>query len=154
MRAVVQRVLEASVSVDGQTIGQCGQGLLLLVGVHKQDTENEARKLADKIAKLRIFNDAEGKMNLAMSQLESPPQVLAVSNFTVFGDVQGQNRPSFINSAGFESGKALFDEFVKELKAKGVQVETGEFGADMKVTLVNDGPVTLVIDIDPSQNTG
>lgn len=154
MRAVVQRVSEAKVEVDGDIVGSCGRGLLLLVGVHKQDTPVEAKKLADKLSKLRIFNDPEGKMNLAISQLADPPEILAVSNFTVYGDSKGQNRPSFMESAGFEHGKQLFEQFVLELKTVGIKVETGEFGADMRVTLVNDGPVTLVIDIEPPQNAG
>ncbi|HLO98581.1 MAG TPA: D-aminoacyl-tRNA deacylase [Fimbriimonas sp.] len=146
MRAVVQRVLEASVSVDGQVIGKCDQGLMILVGVSKVDQAKDAQSMARKIAKLRIFNDPEGKMNLSMSQLDSPAQALVVSNFTLYGDVKGQNRPSFMDSAGFEAGKSLYEEFLKELEAQGVQVQTGEYGADMQVALVNDGPVTLVID--------
>ncbi|MBI1333568.1 MAG: D-tyrosyl-tRNA(Tyr) deacylase [Armatimonadetes bacterium] len=153
MRAIVQRVLSASVAVEGETIGQCGRGLLLLVGVHKGDTEAEAKKLADKIAGLRIFNDPEGKMNLSLQDFDPNLEILAISNFTVYGDVRKQRRPSFMDSASFELGNELFHRFVDEMKALGIKIETGEFGADMQVSLVNDGPVTLVVDIEAPKNS-
>ncbi len=153
MRAIVQRVSQAKVTVDGDTVGEIGPGLLVLVGAHKDDTEENARKLADRVVGLRIFNDADGKMNLnleaiiqhtALSTLHSSG-VLAVSNFTVYGDVS-QRRPSFVAAAPYERGEELFDAFVAALRALGVHTQTGTFGADMKVTLTNDGPVTIVVD--------
>lgn len=145
----------ASVRVGGQEVGRCGPGLLLLVGIHKGDTEETAKKLAQKVSTLRIFNDPEGKMNLSMFDfpMVGAPQpgfehsVLAVSNFTVYGDASKSRRPSFTESAGYEQGRALFDRFVFELRATSIEVQTGEFGADMQVSLVNDGPVTLVVDV-------
>ncbi len=144
----------ASVRVGGKEIGRCGPGLLLLVGVHKDDNEANAKKLAQKLSTLRIFNDPEGKMNLSIMDfpLTDAPHpgfelgVLAVSNFTVYGDANKSRRPSFTDSAGFEQGRALFDRFVFELRQTGIEVQTGEFGADMQVSLVNDGPVTLALD--------
>ncbi|HLK16352.1 MAG TPA: D-aminoacyl-tRNA deacylase [Fimbriimonadaceae bacterium] len=149
MRAIVQRVSQASVSVDGEVVGRCGPGYLLLVGVHGNDTEANAVKLAEKIATLRIFNDAEGKMNLAFADLPSSdlPRILAISQFTVYGDVSKSRRPSFVESAPFEVGRLLFDHFVAELRARDLTVETGRFGEHMEVCLVNDGPVTLVVDV-------
>lgn len=146
MRAVIQRVLRASVEVDGQVVGQCGQGYLLLVAAGKQDTPATAKKMASKVHTLRIFEDGEGKMNLALPDIGG--EVLAVSNFTVYGDASQQRRPSFMAAAPFEEGRVLFDLFVQELRALGPKVETGIFGADMKVELVNDGPVTLVLEVD------
>ena len=151
MRAIIQRVTGASVALDGAVVGQCAHGLILLVGVHKNDTEAEAKKLAEKIAGLRIFNDAEGKMNLSLKDIEPQGQVLAISNFTVYGDSRKQRRPSFMESAPFESGKVLFEQFVLNLKNEGVQVETGVFGANMQVSLVNDGPVTIVLDTEAAK---
>lgn len=150
MRAIVQRVGMASVSVGGREIGRCGPGLLLLVGVHRDDTEAEAQKLADRILGLRIFNDEAGKMNLAIRDFPLPEggfdlEILAVSNFTVYGDAKSR-RPGFAASAPFEQARTLFDGFVAELRRLGASVQTGEFGADMRVSLVNDGPVTLVVD--------
>ena len=154
MRAVIQRVLSASVAVDGKVVGQCAHGLLLLVGVHRDDTEAEAKKMAEKIAGLRIFNDLDGKMNLSLKDFDPLLQVLAISNFTVYGDARKQRRPSFMESAPFEPGKALFNLIISFLMQEGIQVETGEFGADMQVSLVNDGPVTIVLDVEASKNTG
>jgi D-aminoacyl-tRNA deacylase len=153
MRAIVQRVSGASVRVDGRETGRCGQGLMLLIGIHTEDTPNEAKKLAQKIVNLRIFNDHEGKMNLSIQDFKLPSgeveyDVLAVSNFTVYGDCKKQNRPSFLKSAGYEKGRELFEEFVTQLRNLGIRVQTGVFGANMQVSLVNDGPVTLVIDVD------
>lgn len=154
MRAVIQRVLFASVTIDGKVVGQCGHGLLLLVGVHRDDTPVEAKKMADKIAGLRIFNDSEGKMNLSLQDFDPKLEVLAVSNFTVYGDAKKQRRPSFMESASFELGSDLFQQFVVETKALGIKIETGEFGADMQVSLVNDGPVTIVLDVEGSKISG
>ncbi|AIE83941.1 D-aminoacyl-tRNA deacylase [Fimbriimonas ginsengisoli] len=156
MRAIVQRVSAATVSVDGREVGRCGYGLMLLVGVHKNDTPAEAKKMAGKISNLRIFADPEGKMNLSL--LDFPNEnagasrfeydVLAVSNFTVYGDTKKNRRPSFVESAPYEEGRALFDCFVAELRALGIDVRTGVFGANMAVSLVNDGPVTVIVDVD------
>lgn len=149
MRAIIQRVSAATVQVDGREVGRCGRGLMLLVGVHTTDTEREAKKLAEKIAKLRIFNDHEGKMNLSLQDFKDEPyDVLAVSNFTVYGDAKKSNRPSFTNSAPYAQGEQLFNTFVAELRQVGIPTQTGTFGADMQVSLVNDGPVTVILDVD------
>ena len=145
MRAIIQRVSSASVSVDGACVGKCGVGYLLLVGVHREDTDDHAKKLAEKIRNVRLFNDSEGRINLALAEVPGA-SALAISNFTVFGDASKSRRPSFTLSASFETGQRLFDLLVRELREHGVAVETGVFGADMKVELVNDGPVTLVLD--------
>ena len=123
----------------------------MLVGVHKDDTNAEAKKLAEKVVGLRIFNDPEGKMNLSLQDFDPKLEILAISNFTVYGDAKSQRRPSFMNSAPFELGKQLFDQFVAEIRALGITIETGEFGADMQGSVVNDGPVTIVSDIDDSK---
>lgn len=144
MRAVVQRVSESSVTVDGAVVGRCGVGLLVLVAAHRDDTEANADKLADRVAGLRIFGDAEGKMNLSLAEVEG--SVLAISNFTLYGDAAKSRRPSFIESAAYADGERLFEAFVSSLQRRGVPVETGVFGAHMDVSLVNDGPVTLILD--------
>lgn len=156
MRAVIQRVSSAEVEVEGEVVGRCGMGFMVLAAVHKEDSRADAAKLAEKVAGLRLFNDAEGKMNLSLSDLpeQALPQVLAISQFTLYGDASGSRRPSFVNSAGFEKGKELFDLFVSELLKKVKGVETGVFGASMKVSLCNEGPVTLVLDVGPSQPKG
>jgi D-tyrosyl-tRNA(Tyr) deacylase len=146
MRAIVQRVSGATVSVGGKEVGRCGYGLLLLVGVHVDDTERNAVKLADKIANLRIFNDEAGKMNLSLLDFQPEYDILAISNFTVYGDTKKNRRPSFVDSAPFERGKELFDRFIEELRKLGPSVQTGQFGAHMRVALVNDGPVTVLVD--------
>lgn len=143
MRAIVQRVSSAAVGVGDRLVCQMGIGLVLLVGVHKEDTVEDATKLADRVVGMRVFNDSDGKINLALSAVEG--EVLAVSNFTVYGDVS-QRRPTFSTSAGYEKGLELFDTFVAELRKLGVIVNTGEFGAEMRVAICNEGPVTLVVD--------
>jgi D-aminoacyl-tRNA deacylase len=147
MRAVVQRVRSASVTVDGKIVGRCGIGLLVLVAAHRDDTAREATKMADRVAKLRIFNDADGKMNLAMADMAPSASVLAVSNFTLYGETAKNRRPSFIESAPYTIGEELFGTFVYALRGLGVHVETGQFGAHMEVELVNDGPVTVILDV-------
>lgn len=133
---------------DTGALSAIDSGLLLLVGVHRNDTDLEAKKLAEKIANLRVFNDSDGKMNVSL--LDSPGHdVLAVSNFTVFGDAKKSRRPSFADSAPYDMGRDLFDRFVSHLRIQGFRVPTGVFGADMAVTLVNDGPVTVIVDVDP-----
>ncbi|MCB0825974.1 MAG: D-tyrosyl-tRNA(Tyr) deacylase [Armatimonadetes bacterium] len=148
MRAVVQRVSSASVSVDGEVIGQIGRGLMVLAAASRESTPEQAKKLADRVAGLRIFNDGEGKMNLALKDLEpsDQPEVLVVSQFTLYGDAWASRRPSFMKSAGYEDGERLYEVFVQELQGLVKGVATGQFGAMMEVSLVNDGPVTLVID--------
>src|ERR1700722_18800172 len=147
MRAIVQRVSSSSV-LDHESghFGAIEAGLVLLVGVHRDDTEVATKKLAEKIANLRIFNDADGKMNISLLDLPGY-DVLAVSNFTVFGDTKKSRRPSFTESAPFEQGKALFESFLAHMRSHGFKVPTGVFGGDMAVTLVNDGPVTVIVDV-------
>jgi D-aminoacyl-tRNA deacylase len=146
MRAVVQRVSCASVTVDGRTTGEIGPGLMVLVAVGKEDTVATASAMAEKVANLRIFGDDAGKMNRSL--LDTGGAALAVSQFTLYGDARGQRRPSFIQAAPPDLGKALYEEFVRALQALGVRVETGVFQAHMSVELVNDGPVTILLDSD------
>jgi D-tyrosyl-tRNA(Tyr) deacylase len=145
MRAVLQRVTEASVTWEG---GQAaiGPGYCILLGVADQDVDRDADYLADKIVKLRVFSDADGKFNLSASQVNA--QFLVVSQFTLFADARGQNRPSFLKAARPELGRPLIDRFVERIRATGAVVKTGSFGALMQVHLVNDGPVTLVLSTD------
>ena len=144
MRAVVQRVSRARVIVDGQVTGEIGGGLVVLLGVGRNDNEESAAYLAEKIANLRIFADEQGKMNRSL--LEVRGAALVVSQFTLYGDARGQRRPSFLNAAAPEEGKRLYEEFVKALRALGVRAETGVFQAFMSVELTNDGPVTILLD--------
>lgn len=144
MRAIVQRVTTASVTVDGRVSGEIGAGLMILLGVGRSDTPEVAASLAEKIANLRIFSDAAGKMNLSL--LDSRGAALVVSQFTLFGDTRGGRRPSYIQAAPPEDANRLYEEFVRSLRALGVKVETGVFQAHMQVALVNDGPVTLWLD--------
>lgn len=127
-------------------MGRCGPGLVVLVAAHRHDTEREAAKMADRVAKVRIFNDGEGKMNLALGDLDPPGSVLAVSNFTVYGETAKNRRPSFIESAPYDAGNELYKSFLTALRGLGVHVETGIFGAHMDVELVNDGPVTVILE--------
>jgi D-tyrosyl-tRNA(Tyr) deacylase len=144
MRVVVQRVREASVTVGDRTVGRIGTGLLVLVGVRQGDTPADAAYLAEKVAFLRVFPDDEGKMNRDL--FSAGGQVLSVSQFTLYGDVRKGRRPNFMAAARPEDAARLYECFNEELRRRGVHVETGEFGAMMQVALVNDGPVTLVID--------
>ncbi|HRF60665.1 MAG TPA: D-aminoacyl-tRNA deacylase [Fimbriimonadaceae bacterium] len=148
MRAVVQRVRSAQVEIDGDIVGSCGVGLLVLVAGAVSDTAESANKLADRVAGMRIFNDASGKMNLALADLppSDDPQILVISNFTLFGDAWSGRRPSFTHSAPYDQGERLYEGFIAALRTLGVRVATGIFGADMQVSLVNDGPVTLIVD--------
>jgi D-tyrosyl-tRNA(Tyr) deacylase len=146
MRTVVQRVSRASVSVDGRTAGEIGPGLMVLVAVGKEDTAATASAMAEKVANLRIFGDEAGKMNRSL--LDTGGSALAISQFTLYGDARGQRRPSFIQAAPPDLGKELYEEFVRALQAIGVRVETGVFQAHMLVELVNDGPVTILLDSD------
>jgi D-tyrosyl-tRNA(Tyr) deacylase len=144
MRIVVQRVSRASVSVEGRVAGEIGPGLVLLVAVGREDTVATAGAMAEKAANLRIFSDDAGKMNRSL--LDSGGAVLAISQFTLYGDARGQRRPSFIQAAPPELGKELYEEFVKAMRVHGVRVETGVFQTHMDVELVNDGPVTILLD--------
>jgi len=145
MRVVVQRVSEASVAVDGQICGRIGAGLLLLVGVEEVDTQQDIDWLVRKISQLRIFNDAEGVMNRSL--LESGGEALAVSQFTLFASTRKGNRPSYSRAARGDISRPLFEQFVASLSlALAKPVPTGVFGADMQVSLVNDGPVTILLD--------
>ena len=145
MKIVLQRVKNASVSVENALISEIGPGLLLLVGIAKGDTEAEADWLAEKVAGLRVFADEEGKMNLNVR--EAGGAILAISQFTLLADTRKGKRPSFINAASPEEAKTLFDYFCEKLREAGVApVETGSFGAMMDVELVNDGPVTIMLE--------
>lgn len=144
MRVVVQRSKNAKVTVNGEITGQIDKGLVLLVGVTHDDTESDAAFLADKIANLRIFEDAEGKMNLSL--LDVGGEILSVSQFTLYGDCRKGRRPSFIEAARPEQANGLYETFNSFLRDKGITVETGRFGAMMDVELINDGPVTLIVD--------
>lgn len=143
MRAVVQRVTSASVTVDSKITGQIGNGLLILLGVSREDTEKDVHYLVEKIAGLRIFDDADGKMNLSI--VETAGAILAVSQFTLYGDTRKGRRPSYIDAAAPERANELYELFVAEAR-KHVKVETGVFQAMMQVELVNDGPVTILLD--------
>jgi D-aminoacyl-tRNA deacylase len=144
MRALVQRVSEARVKIDGETVGAIGRGLLVLLGVTHLDLEDNAAWLADKIVGLRIFEDEEGKMN--QSVIEVGGGVLVVSQFTLYGDCRKGRRPSFVEAASPTVAVPLYNAFVEAVRAHGVPTETGRFGAMMQVELVNDGPVTLIVD--------
>ncbi|MDG1129991.1 MAG: D-aminoacyl-tRNA deacylase [Paracoccaceae bacterium] len=145
MRAIIQRVTRACVSVDGQQIGQCGHGLMILVCAMQGDTEAGADQLASRIAKLRIFKDDEGRMN--RSVLDTAGSALVISQFTLAADTSRGNRPGFSAAAAPEDGRRLYERFAASLAALGIPTETGRFGADMAVELVNDGPVTIWLDI-------
>jgi D-tyrosyl-tRNA(Tyr) deacylase len=144
MKALIQRVREARVLVDGETVGEIGRGLLVLVCAVPEDDEGVAVQLATKIAKLRIFEDAAGKMNLSLRDVGGA--ALAVSQFTLAADTRKGNRPSFIGAAAPEMARALYESFAEALAEQGVPVERGRFGAAMQVHLINDGPVTIWLD--------
>ena len=144
MRAVIQRVRQASVTVDNEVVGRIDHGLMILIGVHRTDTAEQARWLAEKAAGLRIFPDADGKMNVSVQ--DAGGGILVVSQFTLYGDCQKGRRPSFIDAAGPEIAEPLYEQFANNLRALGIPVATGRFGADMQVELINDGPVTIVVD--------
>jgi len=144
MRVVLQRVLQASVRIAGRQIGAIERGFLLLVGFTHTDTPEQAVWMAEKVTGLRIFSDPEGKMNLALAEVGGA--VLVVSQFTLYGDSAKGRRPSFIDAARPEQAIPLYERFCAELGSRGLRVETGEFGAEMQVELINDGPVTLILD--------
>ncbi|MGQ9630694.1 MAG: D-aminoacyl-tRNA deacylase [bacterium] len=144
MRAVVQRVRRSSVKVNGRTIGEIGRGLTVLVGVGRDDTEEDAQYLAEKIANLRIFEDSQGKMNLSLKEIGG--SVLIVSQFTLYGDCRKGRRPSFDGAMPPGESRKLYEEFVREMRDSGLNVATGEFREVMEVEIINDGPVTLILD--------
>ena len=144
MKLVIQRVSHAKVTTEGELLGEIGQGLMVLCGVMEGDTEEDARWLADKTAKLRIFTDAEDKLNLSVEDIGGG--VLVVSNFTLGGDCRKGNRPSFIAAAKHPLSEDLYEGYVRLLREKGLPVETGRFGAHMKIDMSADGPITILID--------
>jgi D-tyrosyl-tRNA(Tyr) deacylase len=147
LKAVIQRVSEASVTVGEEIVSAIGGGMLILLGVHRDDTEEDADILADKIAVLRIFNDDNGKMNLSLKEKQQNPECLVVSNFTLYGDTRKGRRPSYVHSAGAEKAEKLYHRFMDRMrKTHNITVSSGIFGAMMEVRLTNDGPVTIIID--------
>lgn len=144
MRAVVQRVKNSSVSVDGKKIGEIGNGLLVLLGVTHTDTEKDVNWLANKIKDLRIFEDESGKMNLSLEDIKG--ELLVISQFTLYGNCIKGRRPSFTEAGRPEIAEPLYEKFLEKCRSFNLKTECGEFGADMKVELLNDGPVTLIID--------
>ena len=144
MRCVIQRVTSASVAIDGNIVGKCGKGYMILIGVSVEDTEKDLAYMATKIPTLRIFEDENGKMNRSLMDVGG--QILAVSQFTLLGDARSSRRPSFITAARPETANPMYERLVAAWREQGIHVETGRFGADMKVSLVNDGPVTLMMD--------
>ncbi|MGM0495772.1 MAG: D-aminoacyl-tRNA deacylase [Bacillota bacterium] len=145
MRVVVQRVKNANVKVQEEIVGEVGTGLLVLFAVHKDDTEDKIKKMADKVLNLRIFSDEAGKMNLSL--LDVSGEVLVVSQFTLYGDTKKGKRPSFVDSARPEKAIPMYENFVSYIREKGIKTETGKFGEEMEVGLVNDGPTTILIDL-------
>ena len=144
MKAVIQRVSEASVKVDGEIVGKIGNGLLLLIGIDEEDEQTDADWLIQKILNLRIFGDEEGKINLSVLNISG--EILCISQFTLIADYKKGNRPSFIKAAKPDKAIPLFDYFKTEIAKSNLKTESGIFGADMKVSLMNDGPVTIVMD--------
>jgi D-tyrosyl-tRNA(Tyr) deacylase len=144
MKAVIQRVSEASVEVDHKTVGEIGPGLVILLGVAVDDEAADADYLAEKIPNLRIFNDAEGKMNLSMFDING--EILAISQFTLYGNTRKGRRPSFIEAARPEKSEPLYEYFIRKLETQGIRVARGIFGAMMRVKIFNDGPVTIVME--------
>jgi D-tyrosyl-tRNA(Tyr) deacylase len=144
MRAVIQRVKESSVTIDQEVVARINAGLLVLIGVNRQDTEIDADQLAKKTSQLRIFEDEQGKMNCSLIDIGG--EMLIVSQFTLYGDCRKGRRPSFIAAALPDQAEILYESFITKVKGMGVSVQTGRFGARMTVSLVNDGPVTLIVD--------
>ena len=144
MKILIQRVSEASVKVDNKTVGKIEQGFLVFLGITHKDTEKEAQFLADKVANLRVFEDKEGKMNLSLKEVEG--SALIISQFTLYGDAIKGRRPSFTDTARPEKAIPIYEYFISEVKRNGIKTETGVFGAKMDVSLVNSGPVTIMIE--------
>ncbi|HEV2423758.1 MAG TPA: D-aminoacyl-tRNA deacylase [Terriglobia bacterium] len=148
MRALLQRVSRAEVRVGGAVAGRIGRGLVVLLGIAKEDTSEAARYLAEKVVNLRIFDDADGRMNRSLLDLGSDVAVLCVSQFTLYGECRKGRRPSYDRAAPAETARPLYERFLDEVRGLGVRVEAGQFQAMMEVDLVNDGPVTLLLDSD------
>lgn len=146
MRAVIQRVSEARVTIDGAVVGEIGQGFVVLLGIHEEDGLEDVSYLVRKISMMRVFEDDEGKMNRSLASLADGGAILSISQFTLYADTKKGNRPSFVKAARPEVAIPLYEAFNQKLREAGLTVATGEFGADMKVALVNDGPVTIIID--------
>ena len=144
MRAVVQRVLSSKVTVDGKVVGSINRGFNVLIGISKEDTLEDIKYIKDKILNLRVFEDENDKMNLSLLDIQG--EILAISQFTLYGDCRKGRRPNFMNAMAGESAKNLYDKLVLELKESKLKVETGIFGADMKVDIQNDGPVTILLE--------
>ena len=144
MRAVVQRVTYSSVEVDGVIVGEINKGFNVLLGISKDDTEEDMKYIKDKIINLRVFSDENDKMNLSLLDIQG--ELLLISQFTLYGDARKGRRPNFMNALGGEEAKSFYDKFVEIMKETGLKVETGIFGADMKVDIKNDGPVTILLD--------
>lgn len=146
MRAVVQRVKEASVTIDGKEVSRIGKGLMVLLGITETDTENDIEYICEKVINLRIFEDAEEKMNLSLFDVEG--EVMLVSQFTLYGDARKGRRPSFIQAARPEISRPIYEKTIELFKQKGVKIACGEFGADMLVDIKNDGPCTILLESD------
>ena len=144
MRAVVQRVTYASVEVNGEIVGEINKGFNVLLGISKEDTEEDMKYIKDKIINLRVFSDENDKMNLSLLDIQG--EVLLISQFTLYGDARKGRRPNFMNALGGEEAKKFYDKFIEMMKETGLKVQTGIFGADMKVDIKNDGPVTILLD--------
>ena len=145
MRALIQRVTSASVKVDGEIIGKIGKGFLIFLGVYEEDTEEKIEKLTKKIANLRIFNDENDKMNLSIKDVKG--EILLISQFTLCADTRKGNRPSFVSAKNPKDANVIYEKTIESIRNEGIIVEKGIFGADMKVELLNDGPVTILLDI-------
>lgn len=146
MRAIIQRVKESNVKVDNKVIGSIGKGFNILLGISSKDSENELKWLCNKIVHLRIFSDEQGKMNLSLKDVQG--EILLISQFTLYADCIKGRRPGFSEAATGEKAKILYEKAIQTFRALGIQVETGEFGADMQVDILNDGPVTIILDTD------
>lgn len=144
MRAVVQRVRRSSVTVGGSLIGEIGQGFTVLLGISTEDTEKDLKYIEDKIAGLRLFDDEQGVMNVSLEEKQG--EILLISQFTLYGDARKGRRPSYIHAQKGEQALAFYERLTQNLKKRGFKVETGRFGAEMEVTIVNDGPVTILLD--------
>lgn len=144
MRAVIQRVKSASVAIDEKIVGEINQGFMILLGIHEEDTKEDVDYLVRKIAMMRVFEDEAGKLNLSIDAISG--SILSISQFTLYADTKKGNRPSFVKAARPEQAIPLYEAFNDGLRQKGLEVDTGEFGADMQVSLINDGPVTIIMD--------
>ena len=144
MRAVVQRVTYSSVEVNGEIVGEINKGFNVLLGISKEDTEEDMKYIKDKIINLRVFSDENDKMNLSLLDIQG--EVLLISQFTLYGDARKGRRPNFMNALGGEEAKKFYDKFIEMMKETGLKVQTGIFGADMKVDIKNDGPVTIMLE--------